>query len=98
MRIRSKVCAAHVLLLCSRVAAGCPLCHTVTGAQVRAGIFNESFALNVLAAVAPFAVFSGVVALLYGDWHFVLWDLLFLASGVLFLFIGGRSIRAGRSQ
>ena len=30
--------------------------------------------------------------------HFVLWDLLFLASGVLFLFIGGRSIRAGRSQ
>jgi hypothetical protein len=43
----------------------CPVCHTQTGEQVRAGIFNASFGWNLLATALPFPVFAGVVAWLY---------------------------------
>jgi hypothetical protein len=46
-------------------AYSCPLCHTQTGEQVRAGIFNRSFGLNLLAIGLPFPVFAGVIVWLY---------------------------------
>jgi hypothetical protein len=46
-------------------AYSCPVCHTQTGEQVRAGIFNPSFGWNLLATALPFPVFAGVVAWLY---------------------------------
>jgi hypothetical protein len=53
------------LLLVADVASGCPLCHTQTGEQLRAGIFNGSFGWNLLATLLPFPIFAGVVAFLY---------------------------------
>ena len=47
------------------IAYSCPLCHTATGEQVRAGIFNPSFGWNLLALVLPFPIFAGIVAWLY---------------------------------
>ena len=43
----------------------CPLCHTETGRQVRAGIFDAHFGGNLLYTLSPFPVFLLVVALLY---------------------------------
>jgi uncharacterized membrane protein len=54
-----------VLILVADVACSCPLCHTQTGEQLRAGIFNGSFGWNLLATLLPFPVFAGVVAFLY---------------------------------
>jgi hypothetical protein len=52
-------------LFFTSVAAACPLCHTQTGEQVRAGIFNSNFGLNLMAMALPFVVFVGVVAWLH---------------------------------
>lgn len=54
-----------VALLLTPVAYGCPLCHTQTGEQVRAGIFNGSFGWNLLVTLLPFPVFAGVVGFIY---------------------------------
>jgi hypothetical protein len=56
------------LVLHASVASACTLCHTPTGQQVRAGIFNESFGNNLLLTLAPFPVLAAVVlALHFGD-------------------------------
>jgi len=52
------------LLACSSAVA-CPLCHTETGKQVRSGIFDADFGFNLLITVIPFAIFLGIVALIY---------------------------------
>ena len=49
------------LVLCASIASACPLCHTPTGEQVRAGIFNGSFGENLLLTLAPFPVLAAVV-------------------------------------
>ncbi|MFL6350687.1 MAG: hypothetical protein ACJ74Z_02385 [Bryobacteraceae bacterium] len=51
--------------LFTSAAYSCPVCHTHTGEQVRAGIFNPSFGYNLLATALPFPVFAGLVAWLY---------------------------------
>jgi hypothetical protein len=48
--------------LFTSAAYSCPVCHTQTGEQVRAGIFNPSFGWDLLAMALPFPVFAGVVA------------------------------------
>lgn len=53
------------LVLFTSAAYSCPLCHTQTGEQVRAGVFNSSFGFNLLAIALPFPVFAGVVAWIY---------------------------------
>ena len=62
---RLAVVARSFVLMVTSAAAGCPLCHTRTGEQVRAGIFNEHFASTLFFTVAPFAVFAAVVACVY---------------------------------
>lgn len=46
-------------------ARACPVCDQETGRQVRAGIFDQSFGLNLIATVIPFAIFLGVVAAIH---------------------------------
>jgi hypothetical protein len=48
-------------------ALACPYCETETGKQVRAGIFNDQFWINVTLTLLPLVVLSGIVALLYFD-------------------------------
>jgi hypothetical protein len=43
----------------------CPLCDTGTGRQVRAGIFDGSFAHNLVVTLLPFPVFLAIAAALY---------------------------------
>lgn len=54
---------ALALLAASSLA--CPLCHTETGQQVRAGILNGDFTSNLLVTVAPFPVFALIVGWIY---------------------------------
>ncbi len=69
MRFRSTVsraaCSALAAASLSAGASACPLCHTPTGREVRAGIFDTSFKFKLLATIAPFPVFIGVVSLIY---------------------------------
>jgi hypothetical protein len=44
-------------------AAACPVCHTGTGAEVRAGLADGNVALNLLATLTPFAVAALVTSL-----------------------------------
>jgi len=53
------------VLLGSRAAFACPLCHTETGKQVRAGIFGPDFGYNLLVTIIPFVVLLGITALIY---------------------------------
>jgi hypothetical protein len=43
----------------------CPVCHTGTGRQVRAGIFTTGFSKRVLLTLAPFPAFLTIVGLIY---------------------------------
>jgi hypothetical protein len=43
-------------------AAGCPVCSSGTGRQVRAGLVDGNMGVSVLATVLPFVVLGGVVA------------------------------------
>jgi len=61
MLAASLVCAAG-----ARVDA-CPLCDSDTGAQVRAGIFDEQFWPNVLRTLLPFPILLLLTALIYFD-------------------------------
>ncbi|MFL5814104.1 MAG: hypothetical protein ACJ763_11050 [Bdellovibrionia bacterium] len=54
---------AFALFAASSVA--CPLCHTETGQQVRAGILGSDFTSNLLVILAPFPVFALVVGWIY---------------------------------
>lgn len=56
---------AALLLLPGAPAFACPVCHTETGAQVRAGIFGEDFGANLLVAAMPFPIFLGIAAALH---------------------------------
>lgn len=57
--------AAALAVLLPPAVYGCPLCHSRTGDQIRAGILNGSFGANLLAVALPFPVFAGIVAWLY---------------------------------
>jgi hypothetical protein len=46
-------------------ALACPLCHTKTGRQVRAGIFGPDFGFNLLVTIIPFVIFLGITAFIY---------------------------------
>jgi hypothetical protein len=54
-----------LFLFMAAAAWGCPFCHSATGEQVRAGIFNANFTSNLIALLAPFPVFAAVVAWMY---------------------------------
>jgi hypothetical protein len=59
--------SVHVcgLMVIPSFIAACPLCHTPTGQQVRAGIFDGWFATRLLVTAAPFPVLAGIVAAIY---------------------------------
>ena len=59
--------AAQVFCLMSLPSfmTACPLCHTQTGQQVRAGIFDGRFPIRLLLTAAPFPVLAGIVAVIY---------------------------------
>ena len=46
-------------------ALACPLCHTDTGKQVRAGIFGPDFGFNLVVTIIPFVIFLVITALIY---------------------------------
>jgi hypothetical protein len=48
-------------------AASCPFCESETGRQVRAGVFNDMFVLNVTFIALPLLVLLGIVALIHFD-------------------------------
>lgn len=52
-------------LIPSATASACPVCHTETGRQVRAGIFGEDFGFNLLVSALPFPIFLGIAAALH---------------------------------
>jgi hypothetical protein len=56
-----------VILLNLPAAAACPFCESETGQQVKAGIFNDHFWLNVLLTLLPFPILLAIVALIYFD-------------------------------
>ena len=58
---------ALVILCMSSSAWSCPWCDGgPTGInRVKAGIFNETFLTRAAAVLAPFPIFSGIVALIY---------------------------------
>lgn len=53
------------LLAPPTVADACPICASETGAEVRAGIFNEDFGWNLLVTVLPFPLMLGIAAALH---------------------------------
>ena len=60
--------AATALLLALLLAApafACPVCSTDTGQQVRQGIFDDRFWVNVFLMLLPFPIFIGVAVALY---------------------------------
>lgn len=52
-------------LLNPELALACPFCHTETGEQVRAGIFDQDFGKNLVMTLLPFPIFAGIVLLLH---------------------------------
>ena len=51
--------------LAASAALACPVCDTDTGQQVRAGIFDEDFARNLLLTLLPFPVLLTIVAAIH---------------------------------
>ena len=56
---------AWISLSTATASFACPVCHTETGVEVRAGIFDEQFAKNVALTLIPFPVLVGVVAVIH---------------------------------
>lgn len=54
-----------VVVLAAAPASACPICHSETGEQVRAGIFGEDFGSNLLACVLPFPISLCIAAALH---------------------------------
>ena len=63
--VRATLAAGFLALLGAVPAVACPVCDTGTGEQVRQGIFDERFGLNLALTLAPFPIFLAVAALLY---------------------------------
>lgn len=57
--------ATALLLVGPSDASACPVCHTETGQQVRAGIFDESFGRNLVLTLLPFPILAGVAAAIH---------------------------------
>ena len=56
---------AALVLAWGPSASACPVCHTETGRQVRAKLFDEGFGSALVQTLAPFPVFVGIVAALH---------------------------------
>jgi hypothetical protein len=57
--------AAALVLTWGPSASACPVCHTETGRQVRAKLFDEGFGSALVQTLAPFPVLLGIVAALH---------------------------------
>ena len=64
-RRRIATCALALSTFAAAECAACPVCHTETGKEVRAGIFDDDFGKNVALTLAPFPLLIGVVALIH---------------------------------
>lgn len=64
MRSAWKIIAGAIVLAASE-ALGCPVCDSNTGQQVRAGVFDDDLPFNTLAAMLPFAILLGIVAVVH---------------------------------
>lgn len=48
----------------------CTLCYSERAAQVRQGVFDENFLLNVMITLLPFSIFLFLTSLIYyGGWR-----------------------------
>jgi hypothetical protein len=63
--LRVAVGALFLSLLLVVPALACPVCDTSTGQQVRQGIFDNRFGVNLLLTLLPFPIFVGIAAALY---------------------------------
>lgn len=59
---------AALLLLGPADVFACPVCHTETGQQVRAGIFDENFGRNIALTLLPFPFLFAIVAVIHFGW------------------------------
>src|SRR4051812_41876005 len=57
--------AAALVAAWGTSASACPVCHSETGRQVRAKLFDEGFGSALVQTLAPFPVFLGIVAALH---------------------------------
>jgi uncharacterized membrane protein YqaE (UPF0057 family) len=63
--MKRSLLALALVLLGASAAFACPFCASETGAQVRAGIFNSEFILNLALVLLPFPLLLGIVAFIY---------------------------------
>ena len=56
---------ALCVLSAPTLAFACPVCHTETGQQVRAGIFDEHFGRNLVLTLLPFPVLAVIAAAIH---------------------------------
>ena len=66
-RIAAYVGSLIFLVLNLSAASACPFCESETGQQVKAGIFNDQFLMNVTLTLLPFPILLAIVALIYFD-------------------------------
>lgn len=55
---------AAIVLIVAPAGVGCPVCDSEQGRQVRAGVLDDRFLLNVAQTAAPFPVLALVVGVL----------------------------------
>lgn len=54
-----------IFFFISEYASSCPLCKTINGSEVSAGIFNEHFISNVISLIFPFIIFLFITLLIF---------------------------------
>ena len=64
MRARSRLLLLGAAMMQPGLLLACTVCHTQTGAAVRAGIFDGHFLSNALQLMAPFPIFLAIVVLI----------------------------------
>lgn len=57
--------AAVSLMLLALPASACPVCQSDTGQQVRQGIFDGRFGMNLFITLLPFPILVGIVLAIY---------------------------------
>lgn len=64
--VRKRLAALAALASVSLTAMSCPLCDSETADEVRAGLLDDVFFLNLGVAALPFAVLAVLIASIHG--------------------------------
>lgn len=63
--MKEKIFIFILSLFISTISLACPLCTAQNGAQVRGGIFNHDFLLNLFSLFLPFIFFILIALVIY---------------------------------